>query len=534
MTSLSPFIHRKIIVLKQDVSVFQAARAICVNQVGALLVGDAEGGATGIVTDRDIACRWGALHGGWDIPLEKIMSRDLVVADEDSGLTRVMELMERYGLRRIPIVRSRSDGKRTFVGIVTLDDLIASRQVTPNQLSRIVRRQVGRRIDSLFVHRPATARVLARSEARKKQTADEFFHYVAKETGMPADIVPQVTQFILGALVMRVTYTTASHLMAQVPDRIRESLLKLPPGPDREFSVDRILHELSSRFHVKHEEALTLLQKFLAALQKSKEGQAFEHLEAQLPQDFWPYLERGCSVEPAQAKEPDPHPLSWQSPMSFVSRTEAADLLASRLESYVGEHPLVLGIPRGSVPMARVVAARLKCDLDVVLVHKIGAPGNPEFAIGSVSEFGDIYRSEALGYFEISPEYIEAAAKDEIERLKKRRKSYSPVRPPISPMGRTVIIVDDGIATGSTMLAAIRAIRAQKPKRLVVAAPVASPRTIDSLKQEADDVVVLETPEEFFSISQFYDDFPQIEDEEVLQALSEAGEPKKRRHGEAA
>ena len=207
--------------------------------------------------------------------------------------------------------------------------------------------------------------------------------------------------------------------------------------------------------------------------------------------------------------------------MSFANREEAAERLLRELERrHLGPRPLVLGIPRGSLPMARIIADRLGGELDVVLVHKIGAPGEPEFAIGSVSEFGTLQLSDAAKALEIPTEYIEAAAREQIAKLRERRRRYSPLRPPISPEGRDVIIVDDGIATGMTMLAAVRATRARNPRSIAVASPVASVQALRSLRAEADEVVVVGAPEYFISISQFYGDFPQIEDEEVLRVLS--------------
>ena len=184
------------------------------------------------------------------------------------------------------------------------------------------------------------------------------------------------------------------------------------------------------------------------------------------------------------------------------------------------ERPLVLGIPRGAMPMARVLADRLGGDLDVVLVHKIGAPDNPEFAIGSISEFGSIYLSESVRLYGYSMRQIDAIAHNEATMLKERRAAYSPIRPAICPTGRTVIIVDDGIATGSTMLAAIRAVRGQNPRRIIVTAPVASPQALHFLKREADETIVLDAPEDFFAISQFYEEFDPVSDEEVINILS--------------
>ncbi|MGK5081790.1 phosphoribosyltransferase family protein [Bdellovibrionota bacterium FG-1] len=207
--------------------------------------------------------------------------------------------------------------------------------------------------------------------------------------------------------------------------------------------------------------------------------------------------------------------------MRFSNRNQAAELLAQKLARYRKDRPLVLGVPRGSVPMAKIVADRLEGDLDIVLVHKIGAPGNSEFAIGSVSEIGTIYASPYVEASKISPADLKTMADEEIKKLKQRRKVYSPMRPrPIICTDRVVIIIDDGIATGATLLAAVRAIRAQKPKKIVVAAPVSSADAAEWVGREADELDVLDIPPDFFSVSRFYEDFPQVTDEEVIQTLS--------------
>ena len=197
--------------------------------------------------------------------------------------------------------------------------------------------------------------------------------------------------------------------------------------------------------------------------------------------------------------------------MPFTDRTQAALALCKRLEHFRGTNPLVLGIPRGAVPMAKIIAEHLNGDLDLVLVHKIGSPENPEYAIGAVSESGIIYGKKPVGKL----------AQSEIEKLIQRRKVYSPLRTQIDPKNRTVIIVDDGIATGSTMLAAVLTLRNQGPKKLIIATPVVAKDTLKLFTNRVDEIVALETPEELFSISQFYDDFPQVTDDEVLSALLE-------------
>ena len=210
--------------------------------------------------------------------------------------------------------------------------------------------------------------------------------------------------------------------------------------------------------------------------------------------------------------------------MYFRDRGQAAEQLAKKLSHFTNKNPLILGIPRGALPMASIIADQLKGELDIVLVHKIGAPDNPELAVGSVSEFGETYHSDVADRLRISRSYLEKAAQEEIEKLKKRRQMYSPIRAPIDPRHRIVIIVDDGIATGATILSAVLAIRARSPERVVIAAPVASPSATELLRSVADEEVFLDVPEDFFSISQFYEDFPQVSDDEVIRILSKADE----------
>lgn len=208
--------------------------------------------------------------------------------------------------------------------------------------------------------------------------------------------------------------------------------------------------------------------------------------------------------------------------MPFRNRIEAARLLAEKLAKFTGKNPLVLAIPRGAVPMAKLIADELGGELDVVLVRKLGAPYSPEFAIGSVDESGWTYVADHAASAGGTEEYIESEKKKQVELMRRRRARYTPVRPPIDPEGRIVIIVDDGLATGATMITALHAMRAKNPATLVCAVPVSPPDTLIRIKALADEVICLEAPEFFHAISQFYLDFPQVSDEEVVELLQES------------
>jgi len=207
--------------------------------------------------------------------------------------------------------------------------------------------------------------------------------------------------------------------------------------------------------------------------------------------------------------------------MIFSNREEAARRLADKLAAYKGQNPLVLAIPRGAVPMARIVAEALGGEFDVVLVRKLGAPGNPEFAIGAVDETGWATLGPYADLAGANADYIERAKARELETIRKRRAQYSPLHPPIEPKGRIVIVIDDGLATGSTMLAALHALRQRAPQKLVCAVPVAPPDTLEKVGEQADEVVCLYAPENFQAVGQFYADFGQVEDDEVIALLSE-------------
>jgi predicted phosphoribosyltransferase len=211
--------------------------------------------------------------------------------------------------------------------------------------------------------------------------------------------------------------------------------------------------------------------------------------------------------------------------MTFRNRNHAATLLAERLAEYRGQRPLVLAIPRGAVPMAAIIADALGGAVDVVLVRKLGAPGQPELAIGAVDERGHVSLVHTAKELGVSDAYIAREVEAQTKVIRARRSLYTPIHPPIDPAGRIAIVVDDGIATGATMLAALAAVRERRPATLVAAMGVAPTDVLGRVQDLADRVVCLETPEVMFAVGEFFRDFPSISDEEVVEILKQHRTP---------
>jgi erythromycin esterase-like protein/predicted phosphoribosyltransferase len=209
----------------------------------------------------------------------------------------------------------------------------------------------------------------------------------------------------------------------------------------------------------------------------------------------------------------------------FRNRAEAGRLLAERLRTYAGrDDVIVLGLPRGGIPVAYEIAAALNAPLDVFVVRKLGVPGHEELALGAIASGGTrVFNREVVESLSIPPELIEAVNAREMAELQRREREYRGQRPPPELRGRTVILVDDGLATGSTMWAAVRAVRQEGAARIVVAVPVAVPDVCDALRAEADEVVCLMTPMPFGAVGVWYEDFSQTTDEEVRELLERAG-----------
>lgn len=228
-------------------------------------------------------------------------------------------------------------------------------------------------------------------------------------------------------------------------------------------------------------------------------------------------------------KDPEEIRFSKRNPMPYkekpyTDRKEAGEALASGLEKYAGERPVVVGLPRGGVVVAAEIARRLKTDLDVIIAGKLRAPANPELAIGAITEDGLVYLNEmAISWLRVKEDYLSLEKETRLGAIKERLRLYRKVKKKVPLSGRTVIVVDDGLATGSTMISAIQAAKASGAKKIIAAVPGGPGDTVDKIRamKEVDEVICPMIPSVFFAVSQIYMDFRQVEDDEVIEILKE-------------
>lgn len=206
--------------------------------------------------------------------------------------------------------------------------------------------------------------------------------------------------------------------------------------------------------------------------------------------------------------------------MIFADRIDAGERLAKSLAHLAGSECVVLAIPRGGVIVGEVIARELGAPLDVVVPRKIGAPGNPELAIGAVAPGIRVLDPRMVGALGVTDRYLDREIAEQEAEIERRQRAYRGGRPPRPVVGRVAIVVDDGVATGSTAVAALRWARARGAERVVLAVPVAPPQSLERLRAEADEVVVLETPQPFLAVGEWYRDFDQTTDEQVVSALA--------------
>jgi putative phosphoribosyl transferase len=208
----------------------------------------------------------------------------------------------------------------------------------------------------------------------------------------------------------------------------------------------------------------------------------------------------------------------------FFDRSEGGQFLAENLSAYVDRKDvIVLALPRGGVPVAAEVAKRLNAPLDVFVVRKLGLPGHPELAMGAIASGGvRVFNGEVVNALRIPDEAIDAVSAEELIELQRREKAYRAGLPSLDIEGKTIIVVDDGVATGSTMLAAVSALRQLNAARIVVAAPVIAAFAYREIQRQADEVIAVMIPERFYAVGQWYEGFSQTSDEEVRELLAQA------------
>lgn len=206
----------------------------------------------------------------------------------------------------------------------------------------------------------------------------------------------------------------------------------------------------------------------------------------------------------------------------FSDRAEAGRRLAEALDHLSGEDVVILAVPRGGVEVAAEVAAQSGWPLDIVIPRKVGAPFNPELGLGAIAPGVRVLDERMLRALGVSEEYLEEEIRTQEEEIRRRTEAYRRGRDPVDLAGKTAVVVDDGIATGGTAIAAVRWAKAQGAGRVILAVPVAPREAVAKLSKEADEVICLATPEPFFAVGQWYGDFPQVSDEEVVEMMGRA------------
>ena len=286
MSELDSFIHRKVVILPQEASVHQAARAMCERNVGCVLVSSSQTSVIGIVTDRDVACALSVLPAEGDLPLLEIMMPEPICADANSSLASIIKLMSENGVRRIPILeQSPRKHEKRCVGIITLDDLIASKSISIDELASVIQAQIKKK---WVTHAQAlrTAKAEARSEAHTEQTLNHFYKVIAIRTQLPSDLLQEVTEILLRSLVKRLHYNTSAHFITQLPHGLQEDLFDLPAGPDRAITASSIQETLTLKHQFPAAQALFVMRHFYQALTELLPEAEIENISAQLPMDM--------------------------------------------------------------------------------------------------------------------------------------------------------------------------------------------------------------------------------------------------------
>lgn len=281
--SITPFIHRKIVVLHEEQTAYQAARAMCENNIGCVVVVDNKGHMTGLLTDRDIACGLATINKSIDTPISEFMSKGLVKADERAKVSDIVEMMKKHGIRRIPIIK-RFQKVEKCVGLVTLDDLLASNRITPEDVATITKSQIRRR---------ERRRGLRPTEQVPDEASDftNLLNKVAERTGLNLPAAETLTDSLLSLVVRRLNFTVAGRLIELLPKRLQERLLDLPAGPDLFITPDLIREAVTSSFDVSPSDASKLINNLWLAISETVDADQIEQVTEQFPDEIRSLLE---------------------------------------------------------------------------------------------------------------------------------------------------------------------------------------------------------------------------------------------------
>lgn len=276
-SSIRPFVQGNVLVLSETSSAATAARAMREQGVGSVILSSKSGDLSGIVTDRDIACRQVAYKRSAETQLSEICSKDLALISEDQSVEDAVRLMEEYGIRRIPVLETGSRSSRC-IGLISLDDLIAAQAVPLSTVSQVVRSQIRRRTRS--------SRAEQRSQERKEQTQQRFFRILAEHMSMNEQEAEPIARYLLSNVVKRLPYSSAAHLIAQFPQNLQEDLLDLPSGPDRNITVESMERELARSYNMDAEQMRDLSARMWRGIEDFTHNQGPDKVLGQLPKEM--------------------------------------------------------------------------------------------------------------------------------------------------------------------------------------------------------------------------------------------------------
>jgi CBS domain-containing protein/uncharacterized protein (DUF2267 family) len=283
--SLEHFKHRRVVALHLETSIEDAAKTLCEENVGCILVTDSQEHVVGILTDRDIVCSAVALHREMDTAISEIMTPQPVFAEETDHIARIALLMEENGIRRIPIVKRTGPDQSMILGIITLDDLIAARLLDFDSISRIVTNQQVRGRERKIAAAGTTPRTTL-YHPHPERSLNHFYKVVANKTLIPSEQLLAITHDLLGSLIRRLHYTGAARFTAQLPPELREELLDMPAGPDRSITVGKLVEQLINRYKLEEPKARAIIFNFFAALEELIPEKEIEQIKTQLPEEF--------------------------------------------------------------------------------------------------------------------------------------------------------------------------------------------------------------------------------------------------------